>query len=302
MDIRTLDLNLLKTFNALFEERSVTRAATRLALSQPAVSGMLNRLRESFDDPLFVRTQRGIMPTPRAEELSAPIKRVLADIESMLRPASFDPASADFTLSVAATDYAQQAIVVPFFAALRQLAPRIRVDVHPIDGLRLQSQLERGDLDLALLTPETTPSELHARRLFDERYVCVLRSDHPDANSGSLSLDRFCTLDHAILSYAAGGYCGATDMALAKAGRERHVALSMPSFLVVLDVLRSSNLVALMPRRLVAGAEGLAIVEPPFEIPGFTKVAAWHTRSHDDPAHQWVRALLVQTCGAAESS
>lgn len=295
-DLRTLDLNLLKAFDALLDERSVTRAAARLALTQPAVSGMLNRLRESFDDPLFVRSQRGVVPTLRAQELAGPVKRVLGEIEAMLRPAEFDPATASFTLSIAATDYSLRAVVVPFLRELRQRAPGIRVAVWPIEDGRVQTQLERGDLDLALLTPGSTPPDLHARRLFDEQYVCALRKDHPDAAGGTLSLDRFCALDHAMVSYAGGGFRGATDVALERLGRERRVVLSVPSFLVLPEVLLASDLVAVVPRRLVPQEQGLALIEPPLDIPGFTKVVAWHDRTHDHPGHRWARALMFEAC------
>jgi len=298
-DIRTVDLNLLKTLDALLDERSVTRAATKLALTQPAVSGMLTRLRDSFDDPLFVRTQRGIVPTPRALELAAPVKRVLEEIGALLQPATFDPAIARMTISIAATDYALQTIIVPFLALLRQRAPFIRLAVRPMEDEKIQSQLETGDIDIALMTPETTPPDLHARRLFDEQYVCALRRDHPDAAEGTLSLARFCELEHAIVSYVGGGFRGVTDLELAKIGRERRVILSISSFLVLTDILCTSDLMAVVPKRLVINDETLRLIESPLAIPGFTKVAAWHERTHHDPAHQWIRALLFEICGNA---
>lgn len=299
-DIRTIDLNLLKALDALLDERSVTRAAARLALTQPAVSGMLARLRESFGDPLFVRAQRGIVPTPRALELAGPVKRALSEIGALIQPPGFEPATASLTFALAATDYALRAVVVPFIAVLRRRAPGIRVSVRPIENDRVQDQLERGDLDLALMTPETAPPDLHARRLFDEHYVCVLREDHPDVAVGPMSLDRFCALDHALVSFAGGGFSGVTDEALAKLGRERRVVLSVTSFLVLLDILRTSDLAAVAPRRLVADAEGLTLLDPPLTIPGFTKIAVWHERTHRDPAHRWIRALLFETSGASE--
>ena len=297
MDIRSVDLNLLKAFDALMDERSVTRAAARLSLTQPAVSGMLNRLRDSFGDPLFARTSRGVTPTPRAEALSGSVKRVLAEIEAMLKPGAFDPGTADFTVSIAATDYALRAVLVPFIAALRPHAPRIRIAVHQVNEATVQQRLERGELDLALLTPETAPPDLHARHLFEERYVCALRHDHPALSTGGLSLDRFCALDHAVVSLAGGGFRGATDEALEKIGRSRRIVLSVPSFVMLLDVLRESDLVALVPRRLVADSSELSLIEPPLPVSGFTKVAAWHARTHEDPGHRWVRSVLFQTCG-----
>lgn len=295
-DIRTLDLNLLKTLDALLDERNVTRAAARLSLTQPAVSGMLTRLRENFDDPLFVRTQRGIVPTMRALELAVPVKRVLAEIGALLQPHEFEPSSANFTLSIAATDYALRSIIVPFLTILRLRAPGVRLAVRPIEDAAVQTQLERGELDLALMTPESTPQQLHTRQLFDEHYVCALRDDHPDAARGRMTLDRFCSLDHALVSWSGGLFTGVTDAALARLGRQRRVALSVASFLVLPEILRASDLLAVVPRRLIRDGEGLTLLAPPLEIPGFTKVAAWHERTDRDPAHRWVRELLFETC------
>lgn len=294
-DIRTLDLNLLRALDALLDECSVTRAAERLALTQPAVSGMLTRLRESFDDPLFVRAQRGLVPTPRAQAMALPIKRVLGEIEGMLQPELFEPASAQFTLSIAATDYAQRTILLPLLSALRQQAPGIRVAARPVDGQRVQQQLESGELDLAILTPESTHEGLHARHLYDEQYVCAVREGH--AAAAGLDLERFCALEHAIVSMAGDAFRGVTDTALAALGRERRVALSLPSFLLLLEVLRNSDLIAVVPRRLVQPGDGLQLLEPPLAIPGFRKLLVWHERTQQHPAHRWVRALLAELCG-----
>lgn len=301
-DIRTLDLNLLRTLDALLDERSVTRAAERLGFTQPAVSGMLTRLRESFDDPLFVRTQRGIVPTLRATELAGPIKQILADVESLLQPTCFDPSTAQFTLSIAATDYALQAVVVPFLAKLRPKAPGIRVAIRPVEDDRVQAQFERGDLDLALMTPEAALPDLHARRLFDETYVCALRDDHPNAETSTLTLDQFCALDQALISYSGERFYGVTDDALAKVGRERRVVVTMTSFLALAGLLRTTDLAAIVPRRLAENADGLRVLEPPINIPGFTKLAVWHERTHRDVGHRWARALLFETCGCLEAA
>jgi DNA-binding transcriptional LysR family regulator len=295
MPDRHTDLNLLKALDALLDERNVTRAAERLGITQPAMSGMLLRLRESLEDPLFVRTQRGVVPTQRAQDMAVPLKQILGNIDALWRPAAFDPASACFTLSIAATDYAQSAIAVPFLTALRQQAPGLRIALLPVQDLQIQSALERGTADLALITPETTPPDLHARKLFDEHYVCVMREQHPAAGK-ALDLDTFCALDHALVSYTGGSFSGITDDALARLQRSRRVCLSVKNFLVLPDIIRSSDLVAVVPSRLVRDMPGLICLPPPLAIPGFTKVLAWHERSHRDPGHRWLRELLVSRC------
>lgn len=299
-DIRHLDLNLLKTLDALLDERSVTRAAERLSLTQPAVSGMLTRLRESFDDPLFVRAQRGIVPTLRALELASPIKQLLVDIEGMLPPLAFNPASAYMSIKLASTDYALRSVVVPFLSELRQRAPNIRVSVQPIDGQTLQTHLDQGDVDLALVTSGSAGLGIHTTLLFDETYVCMMRADHPDAAEPEMTLDRFCALDHVLVSSSGGAFKGVTDDALARIGRSRRVTVSVTSFLVVPEILRDSDLMAVVPRRLARSTDGLVLIEPPIEISGFTKTLTWHERTHLDAGQRWVRSLLIETCQALD--
>ncbi len=298
-DFRKLDLNLLKALDALIDEGSVTRAARRLSLTQPAVSGMLTRLRDYFDDPLFVRAQRGVVPTLRAQQLAAPIKQILCDVATLLRPASFIPQEAQLTFSVAATDYALRAAVVPLMAALRRQAPGIRVAVLAVEQHRLARQLERGDIDLALVTPQSTPEELHGRALYQEQYVCAMRAGHPAAQNMAISLDTFCELEHILVSDSAS-FMGVTDEALAAIGRERRVGLAVNSFLVLPEVLLATDMIAVVPHRLVAGNTQLAVMDTPLPVPGFTKSMAWHERAHRDAAQQWIRALLLDICQSGE--
>lgn len=290
-DIRTMDLNLLKALDALLDERSVTRAAERLALTQPAVSGMLTRLRDCFSDPLFSRTQRGIVPTPRALELAAPVKQILSDMDALLQPSVFEPENASMTLTIAATDYALKAVVVPFIARLRPLAPGVIVSVVAVDYSQLTGQLERGDVDVALITPDTTPEGLHARNLFDEEYLCVMRHDHPDA-AGVLTLDRFCELDQVLVSYTGDKFSGATDRALALLGRHRRVVMAVNSFLMLPEILAVSDLIAVAPARLMVATPGMVCKTPPLTIEGFSKTLVWHQRTHHNAAHRWLRALF----------
>lgn len=291
-DIRTLDLNLLKTLDALLDERSVTRAAERLSLTQPAVSGMLTRLRECFDDPLFTRSQRGIIPTLRALELAQPVKAILAEVSELLQPKAFDPATAEITLNIAATDYALRAVIVPFMAALQLQAPAIRVAVLPVNNEQLNAQFERGDIDIALVTPDSAPPGLHARSLYHEDYVCLMREQHPLARANALTLDAFCAQDHALVSYTGGNFRGVTDEALDALGRSRRVTLSVCSFLVLPEILRVSNLISVVPRRLAMNLPGLKVLQPPLDIKGFTKTVVWHDRSHRDAGQRWLRELL----------
>lgn len=292
-DIRALDLNLLKALDALLDEGSVTRAAQRLSLTQPAVSGMLTRLRDYFGDPLFVRTSHGMVPTLRASELSMPVKQILTDIAILLKPMQFDPMTAELTYTLVATDYALKAVVVPLIVALKQHAPRIRIAVRSVDSERMYQQLSRGEVDLALVTPQTTPDDLHGRALYQEEYVCVARSHHPLAAASEMTLEQFCEQEHILVS-TEGRFMGVTDEALAELSLTRRVGVSVNSFLVIPDILRSTDMIAVVPGRMVPVDSDLAIIPLPLNVPGFTKSMAWHERTHRDPAHQWIRALCVE--------
>jgi DNA-binding transcriptional LysR family regulator len=292
-DIKTLDLNLLKVLNALLEERSVTRAAARLGLTQPAVSGILLRLREGFGDPLLVRAHRGMVPTGRALELAPSIRRVLADIEGLLQPPSFDPVAADLTFNLAASDYALSVILQPFFAALRQHAPGIRTVVHPFARPGIAPLLESGAIDLAL-NAGSSDSSLHIQNLFEERFVCILREGHPASNR-EWSLDLFCSLDHALVAFD-GSLEAFTDRALAEIERARRVVLSVANFMILPKLIASTDVVAVVPARLVMGMPGILQRPPPLPMPTFSLAMLWHERSHNDRAHAWIRSLLVDVC------
>ncbi|XAW87915.1 LysR family transcriptional regulator [Vibrio sp. CDRSL-10 TSBA] len=180
-NIKNLDLNLLRVFDTLMDEKNVSRAAEKLSVSQPAVSGMMTRLRHSLDDQLFIRSQHGIVPTIRAQELSGPIKKLLRELDAVLEPTLFEPQTAELTLSIAATDYSLSAIVEPFLLKLRDQAPNIKVSVRWINEHELFEQMERGIIDLALTTPEASPVDLRAKTLFEETYVCVSQRQAPAA-------------------------------------------------------------------------------------------------------------------------
>ncbi|PQA75153.1 LysR family transcriptional regulator [Brucella oryzae] len=294
-DIRNLDLNLLKVLHALIEERSVTRAANRVGLTQPAVSGILLRLRESFGDPLLVRAHRGMVPTNRALELEPAIRQVLADIEGLLHPHQFDPSTTRFTLTMAASDYALSVVLEPFFATLRRLAPGIKTVVHQLSRSSVAQELEGGSVDIALMAA-VTEADLHVRNLFEEQFVCAMRDDHPAARL-PMSLDVFCSLDHALVAFD-GGFGGLTDQALAAAGRERRVVLSVANFLLLPAILQSTDVIAVTPARLVEHHPRLRLRKPPIEVPGFALAAAWHERTHHDPSLAWVRSILADVCSA----
>lgn len=292
-NIRNIDLNLLVAFDALYDARNVTRAADRLALTQPTVSGMLSRLRDLFGDPLFVRTQHGVLPTPRADALYEPVKAVLANVEALVTPDEFDPGSAEITISISANDYMQHALVVPFIESLQKQAPGIRLAVLPAYVTNLAEELARGTIDLALSIPEFADPSLPRSLLYTERYVCVARKEHP-LRGKKLSLDDFRGFDHLMVSPTGGSFSGPTDEALGALGASRRVSVSLPSFHVMLEAIHTGDFLALVPERLLRGRmAGLKMFAPPVLVPDFDVIACWHRRVDKSHAHVWLRDLLA---------
>lgn len=292
-NLRRLDLNLLVTLDVLLSEHNVTRAAQRLHLSQPSVSVHLARLRDYFGDPLLLPGPRGVRPTAKAESLREPLREALAALEHAVSADSpFAPAASAHTWRVAATDYAESTIVLPALQALRTAAPGTRLAVVEMVPSRIARQAEQAELDLAFHTTEGSPPGLHRRALFTERYVLVGRAGHPRLKRRP-TLAQFCTLDHVMVSPDGGGFYGVTDEALARAGMQRRVVLSVPHFLFVSAVVAGTDLVAMLPARLVRGSPGLQVVEPPVEVPGYEMSMLWHERVHRDPAHRWLRELIA---------
>ncbi len=293
INLRSIDLNLLVTLDILLAEHNVTRAAKRLHFSQPSVSVHLARLREIFGDPLLLPGPRGMQPTARAEALREPLRQALAALEHAVAPGvAFDPAAASNIWRLAATDYGETTIVLPALAAIRSAAPASRIAIVELAPSRISRQAEQGDIDLAFHTETEAPAGMRHRLLFEERYVLAGRHDHPRLKRRP-SLSQFCALDHVIVSPNGGGFYGVTDQALAAAGLTRHVALSVPHFLFVMAALAQTDLVAMLPERLVRGNPALRSVAPPVEVPGFRMAMLWHERVHRDAAHQWLREQII---------
>lgn len=294
MDTSAIDLNLLVALDALLAERNVTRAAARLGLSQPALSARLARLRDVFGDPLFVPAARGMTPTTKALELEAPLRAALAQVRGVVTAArGFDPRKDALTLHIAASDYAQSAVLLDFALALRRRAPGIRIAFHGLALVELEAQLEHGILDLAVINRVNVPAALRMRLLFTESYAAITRKDHPVGKRG-LTPQAFARLEHIIVSPRGGGFTTPIDAALQPLGVRRTTVVSASSFLFVLEMVARSDLVALVPSRLVAHRrDQLRVHPPPYPVDGFSIVMAWHHRAHHDPGQKWVRQQLV---------
>lgn len=293
-DIHALDVRLLLAFDALARERSVTRAAARLGITQQGLSGQLSRMRALFGNPLFVREGSGVAPTPRAEALVPQIRAVLAGMRALVETSAFDPAGFDGVVSVAASDYAVAVVLPPLLLALRAQAPKLRLAVRPLLSATLEQDMRERRIDFALSIPQFTPPGLRAHRLIADHYLGAMRCDHPLAE-GPVSLDSFCAFPHLLVSPDKGDFHGPTDTALAAVGRRRDVAIVVPGFSVATSILEATDLIAVLPARLLTTtARRLRVFELPVPVAGFDLHGFWPERLHTDAMHQWFRGKCFE--------
>ena len=294
-DITKLDIRLLYAFEALADERNVTRAADRIGMTQQGLSGQLARLRQLFGDPLFVRAKGGITPTPRAEELLPAIHSALRQLEDLLSSKPFDPKMFNGVVTIAATDYALALILPALLGRLRNESPGLRFVIRPADADTLATDIDAARIDIALIIPQFAPPGLHSIRLFDERYVGVVRLNHPLLRDGRVSLDGFCDHPHLLVSPFRGDASGPTDQALAAIGRRRTIGLVVPGFSVVGSLLEETDLIAVLPERLIGVMPyALETFETPVPVEGFHLEAVWPPRLHASSLHQWLLSEIVK--------
>jgi len=294
VDTRKIDLNLLLTLEALLAERNVTKAALRLHLSQPAVSAQLNRLRDLFNDPLLIPARRGMIPTAKALELVTPLSEALRKIRDTLQShQDFTPESDTMTVALAGTDYIQAAVIMPLILTLQQKAPGVRIAIKNYSPDNVEHQLIDGQIDAVIATPSPWQSHLRTHHLFDETYVLIGRSGHPGLKK-NLTMEAFSKLKHIIVSPSGGRFTTSVDALLATAGLEREVMVSAASFLFIPGMVAVSDLVALVPRRLIQTPfHQLSVVELPWLKEHFEVSLIWHERSHGHAGQRWLRDFII---------
>ena len=297
VNIKSKDLNLLMVFDAVMRDLNVSRAAKRLALSQPALSNALVRLRRDFDDELFVRSGRGMTATPRALALKAEIAAVVEKAGKLYAHPRFEPAFAKGRFTMATTDYFEALALPSFLAHLRAKAPGFETVIRPLLGILPKAELESGMLDVAVAGYfGELPEGFHQQRIYDETYTCVVRKGHPaiKAAGGKLTLDAFVAMDHILVS-PQGDLMGAVDRALAKVRKRRRIVAAVANFYSPAPIVATSDCIATVPSRLAASygkVWPLDQFEPPLPVPGFCIAQVWHARTHGSPEHVWLRDTL----------
>jgi DNA-binding transcriptional LysR family regulator len=292
MNWGAFDLNLLIVFDAVMQERSVTRAGSRIGLSQPAMSHALNRLRYMLKDELFVRTPEGMVPTPRAEALAQPLRDALSEMQLALEPAAFDPAASDRRFALAVNNYAAVVLAPPLVAAVSAAAPAVRLDLRPSGTLDIADRLDRGDLDLAIGSVESPGERFASAPLLEDPFVMVMRRGHP-ASRRKLAAADVAALPHLEISSSRED-TGFIDRWLGESGTARRIALRAP-FLSAASILVQSDLVATLTRRIAqefVRNHPLQICTPPYESPTARTLMLWHRRLDRHPAHRWLRDVV----------
>lgn len=305
-NFRTFDLNLLRVFDQVMAERNLTRAARNLAMTQPAVSNALNRLREAVGDKLFSRSGYGVEPTPRAVALWPAVSEALRQLEGALAPGQFVAAEASNTFVLTMADATAAALVPGLVEIIERDAPGISVRVVPLTTRDPRRILDEGAVDLAIgffpavladLTAQSqagnTPAFGH-ERLYGGEYVCVMRRDHPLAE-GPLTLARFCAAHHLLVSFSGRPY-GFIDEALAARGEKRRVVLTVNQFFTAGQVVRTSDLLTVLPRHFMKvtgmGPE-LVARDLPFDVQRVHVESLWHHRQAQRSDHAWLRLAVA---------
>jgi DNA-binding transcriptional LysR family regulator len=294
MDIRAVDLNLLKAFDALMNERAVTRAASRIGLSQPAMSHALSRLRGVFADDLFVRTATRMEPTARAREIAPLVTAAIEHIEAALNLAvGFDPAKSGAIFTAGMAEYAEVALVGRLAESFARQAPGATLRLLPASGHEAIEQLDRGAIDVAVAHIAHLPAHLEAMVLLRDPFVVVARKGHP-VTAGPLSLEAYAAQHHVLVS-PRGDTAGALDRILMDFGLKRRLALLVATYLAVPAALAASDLVATVPQRTARQIAAIADIEiMPLPIDFSATVSlAWHRRTATEPAQLWFRSLLL---------
>ncbi len=299
-DIRSLDIGMLRTFDALMRERSVSRAAARLFLSQPAVSASLNRLRETFNDPLFTRTGHGVMPTQRAQALAPQVERVLADIAALFEEGKpFDPATSSRIFRIAGSDHPSRKVLPALGRVLTACGSGIRILWEPPGTTPLEEQLARGDVDLAMIARIKPPRELEHVTLYEDSYVYVMRRDHPRAGE-PVTLASFCEIPQIFLGYGTSVLDDLIDETLARSGHQRLAQFAVTSFGQIIHQLQHSDHAAVVGQRVAqAHAEQLHIQPLPFELPPYQSLLCWDAKAQGDAGIQWLKAEILKIMQAA---
>jgi DNA-binding transcriptional LysR family regulator len=290
------DLNLLRVFLALMQERSVTRAAERLGITQPALSNSLNRLRDILHDPLFIRERYGMQPTAKAEELAPVIMEAIGQLDGLvLGQQAFDPMHSNMLVTIAPNSYIEYVLIPTVVARLQALAPGIKLRITPYGNDLAETGVISGTTALVMGRFVDPPDNLVVQHLMDDSLACVVRTDHPDIGD-TISKVQYETMKH-VNVMPPGKMRAGLFQALDRHGLKREVAVSVTHFLSVPEVIATTDYCTTLPSQICRRLQGdkrLKILPTPLDLGTFPIDMAWHVRYRHDPAHRWLRTMIEE--------
>lgn len=288
-----LGIKQLRIMSALLKDGNLSQVADQMGLTQQAISANLATLRDVFDDPLFLRTGRGVVPTALAQDMGSDINAILSAIEQLVERGPFDPALVHATITISASDYAQTVAIAPALRTIRAQAPHLKLILTEAEVDALPARMGNGQIDLVVTIPVNVPDSFGRRVLFEEHYVCVAASGSPLVGR-RLSLRALAQQQHVVVSPARANLIGSADDWLRQLGLERNIILSVPHFLLMPAVLEATDAVAFLPSRLLPDPRlGRVRLDGDAMPPGFELVAAWHPRAASSPVIQWLAGMLA---------
>lgn len=291
LTLKKCDLNLFLVFDTIYTERNLTQAARTLSITQPAVSNALSRLRRLFNDELFLRTAKGMQPTPVADSIAHNVSSALAMLNSsVMEREAFDPMLAERTYQFSMTDLAEAVVLPRLFPFFERYAPGLGLQSYYIKRSEMVRQLSRGELDFAIDVPVVQDTQICHHSLISDHYVCAVRPDHPAAEK-ELTLDSYLQLKHIHVSSRRKGL-GQVDLALLKHDAERRIHLRVQHYRVAASVVGGSDLAMTVPRFL-ANQYNLRLLTLPFDVPALDLHLYWHRQSDSDQSHRWLRESLM---------
>ena len=292
MNLNKVDLNLFIVFDAIYTEANLTRAGQIVGITQPAVSNALARLRETFNDPLFVRTAQGMVPTPMAQNIIGPVRNALQLLRvSVQESRTFNPLQANKTFRISMTDLTEAVVLPPLFQRLRRLAPNVKIESMLAKRRETTKELAAGRLDFAMDAPLNTDPQVRHVKLLEDRYVSAMRRGHPLAKD-KLSVEEYLSLSHIHISSRRSGL-GMVDLALGKMGQQRKIALRSQHYMMATQVIQQTDMAVTVPERF-ARRHDLHQIPLPVDIPPLETHIYWHESTDQDPANRWMREQMIE--------
>ena len=295
MKLSDIDLNLFVVFDAIYTEGNLTRAGEIIGITQPAVSNSLSRLRNLFDDPLFVRTAEGMVPTPVSQNIIGSVRQALGLIRSSVQESdAFEPKASDKRFRVSMTDLSQSIVLPYLFGKITQDAPNVSIDCYQVRRRDMNIELASGNLDLAVDIPLTPDQQIRQAPLFSHPQVCLVRADHSRVKD-HLDLDTYLSPNHIHISSRRGGL-GQVDLALGKMGKRRKISLRTQHYLATPELVMRSDLALTVPRvfaDFVVSRLPVKYLQLPFEVPNLETYLYWHESTDQDQSNRWMRELIL---------